>query len=111
LATELLGFQRNADSVTVCLKKCANDGSATEELVTAEYLVGADGGRSTVRRELGLAFEGETLPGRQIYGDVHIEGLDTEVGLILSPTQHCLVDHRLACSTGMPSEAQPTYSE
>jgi 3-(3-hydroxy-phenyl)propionate hydroxylase len=34
------------------------------ETVTASYLIGADGGRSTVRRALGIDFEGYTFPER-----------------------------------------------
>lgn len=34
------------------------------ERVTGRYLVGADGGRSTVRKALGIAFEGYTFPER-----------------------------------------------
>jgi len=34
---------------------------STGELVTAEYLIGCDGGHSAVRKALGLALHGETL--------------------------------------------------
>jgi 3-(3-hydroxy-phenyl)propionate hydroxylase len=34
------------------------------EIVTASYLIGADGGRSTVRKALGIEFEGYTFPER-----------------------------------------------
>jgi 2-polyprenyl-6-methoxyphenol hydroxylase-like FAD-dependent oxidoreductase len=47
------------------------------EEITARYVVGADGGRSTVRRQLGVAFEGETdETGRLLIADVGISGLD-----------------------------------
>lgn len=35
-----------------------------QEVVTGSYLVGADGGRSTVRKSLDIAFEGYTFPER-----------------------------------------------
>jgi 2-polyprenyl-6-methoxyphenol hydroxylase-like FAD-dependent oxidoreductase len=35
-----------------------------QERVTGSYLIGADGGRSTVRKELGIGFEGYTFPER-----------------------------------------------
>ncbi|MDB5619932.1 FAD-dependent monooxygenase [Tardiphaga sp.] len=38
--------------------------STGREKVTGCYLVGADGGRSTVRKSLGIAFEGYTFPER-----------------------------------------------
>jgi 2-polyprenyl-6-methoxyphenol hydroxylase-like FAD-dependent oxidoreductase len=53
LATELTGFKQ--DGVTATLIH-----AGTTERVRAGYLVGADGGRSFVRRALGVGFEGET---------------------------------------------------
>ncbi|ACZ87117.1 FAD-dependent monooxygenase [Streptosporangium roseum] len=45
------------------------------ETVRASYLVGADGGRSTVRRRLGLAFSGSTDgDARALIADVHVDG-------------------------------------
>ncbi len=44
--------------------------------VRSRYLVGADGGRSSVRSALGLAFPGETMDeARLLIGDVEIDGL------------------------------------
>ncbi|MFC4944445.1 FAD-dependent monooxygenase [Pseudonocardia sp. GCM10023141] len=43
----------------------------------AAYLVGTDGGRSTVRKHLGVGFEGETFEReRTLIGDVQVDGLD-----------------------------------
>ncbi|QFZ20211.1 FAD-dependent monooxygenase [Saccharothrix syringae] len=65
---ELTGFEQDDDGVTAYL-----DGVP----VRAEYLVGADGGRSTVRRGLGVGFAGETdEEHRQVIADVRISGLD-----------------------------------
>jgi len=50
---------------------------STGELVTAEYLVGCDGGHSLVRRALGLSLRGETLDTEAAFvADVKVEGLD-----------------------------------
>jgi 2-polyprenyl-6-methoxyphenol hydroxylase-like FAD-dependent oxidoreductase len=47
------------------------------ETITTRYLVGADGGRSTVRRELSVGFEGTTHETEQmIVADVRVPGLD-----------------------------------
>jgi len=74
LATELIGFEQNSDRVTATLSRAGG----TEQLV-AEYLVGADGGRSLVRKELGVGFEGETWKDeRMLVGDVQVDGLDRE---------------------------------
>jgi len=73
LAIELMGFEQNGDGVTATL---GPDG--TEQLV-AEYMVGADGGRSFVRKELGVGFEGETWKSeRMLVGDVQVDGVDRE---------------------------------
>jgi 2-polyprenyl-6-methoxyphenol hydroxylase-like FAD-dependent oxidoreductase len=49
------------------------------ETVTARYVVGADGGRSTVRRSLGVEFVGETREAEQLFiADVRLTGLDRD---------------------------------
>lgn len=69
---ELVGFRAGADGVTATLSR---DGSV--EVIRADYLVGTDGGRSTVRKHLGVEFEGETFESeRTLVGDVRVDGLD-----------------------------------
>lgn len=49
----------------------------TGEVITARYLVGADGGRSTVRRALGVEFLGSTHEDERLFiADVRLTGLD-----------------------------------
>jgi len=48
------------------------------EPIRAGYLVGADGGRSIVRKQLGLRFEGETKEQHFVLGDMEIEGLEPQ---------------------------------
>jgi 3-(3-hydroxy-phenyl)propionate hydroxylase len=54
---QLTGFTQHADHVDV---EVAANGST--EVVAASWLIGADGGRSTVRKILGIEFEGFTWP-------------------------------------------------
>jgi 2-polyprenyl-6-methoxyphenol hydroxylase-like FAD-dependent oxidoreductase len=56
LGTEFLGFDESAEGVTVRIRPA--DGSP-EETISCRYLVGCDGGRSLVRRQLGIIYEGE----------------------------------------------------
>ena len=50
-----------------------------QQEIRAQYLVGADGGRSTVRRALGIEFAGETREQqRMIVADVRAEGVGRE---------------------------------
>ncbi|MCX4091287.1 FAD-dependent monooxygenase [Nocardia sp. alder85J] len=76
LSTAVAGFTQDLDGVTVELR--GPDGPAT---VRADYLVGADGGGSTVRKTLGIPFEGETDESlRILLGDVTADGLDHDYG-------------------------------
>ncbi|KAI0473654.1 FAD binding domain-containing protein [Xylariaceae sp. FL0804] len=54
--------------VTAVLKHHGS-GSGSEETVRCRYLVGSDGGRSTVRRLLGVPFEGSTSEDRWVRVD------------------------------------------
>ena len=51
------GFTQTADGISVTVEN--GDGARTIE---ASYLIGADGGRSAVRKETGVEFEGFTWP-------------------------------------------------
>ncbi|MFJ1455135.1 FAD-dependent monooxygenase [Nocardia sp. N2S4-5] len=76
LSTALAGFTQDESGVTATL---AGPGGA--ETVRADYLVGADGGRSTVRKALGIAFEGSTDESlRMLLGDVRADALDHAYG-------------------------------
>lgn len=74
LGTQLTDFLQTADGIRAVLTK---DGARQE--VRADYLVGADGGGSFVRRRSGLGFIGETdETDRSIIADVRAEGVDRE---------------------------------
>lgn len=53
--TEFIGFTQDADGVTAFLRDRVRGDEFT---VRARYLIGADGGRSTVAEQLGLPFDG-----------------------------------------------------
>jgi 2-polyprenyl-6-methoxyphenol hydroxylase-like FAD-dependent oxidoreductase len=68
LDTELTGFTQDGDGVTA---------QTSRGPIRARYLVGCDGGRSTVRKVMGVGFEGDTVETeRTLIGDVQVEGLD-----------------------------------
>ncbi|MEJ2864106.1 FAD-dependent monooxygenase [Actinomycetospora flava] len=67
-ATELVGFEQDADGVTVRLRTPAG-----EETVRTSYLVGADGAHSVVRKGLGLQFEGDAFDEEYMLGDVVLD--------------------------------------
>ncbi|GAA1281632.1 3-(3-hydroxyphenyl)propionate hydroxylase [Planotetraspora silvatica] len=77
-STELTDFTQDADGVTAVL---AADG--TSETVRARYLVGADGGRSTVRKRLGIVFPGETDENTtMLFADARVDGIGRDHGRI-----------------------------
>lgn len=68
--TPLTSFTQDDDGVTAAV------GSET---VRAKYLVGCDGGKSFVRKHLGVRFVGETREDqRMLVGDVRVSGLDRD---------------------------------
>ncbi|MFD5334845.1 FAD-dependent oxidoreductase [Streptomyces hawaiiensis] len=59
---------------------------ASGEVLTARYAVAADGGRSTVRRLLGIGMTGETVdPNPTLVADVRISGLDRDNWHVFPP--------------------------
>ncbi|AFU02963.1 FAD-dependent monooxygenase [Nocardia brasiliensis] len=70
-ATEAVGLVQDSDRVTVTVRAAA--GART---ITARYVVGTDGGKSTTRHLIGLPLEGETREEERWYlGDVTVDGL------------------------------------
>ncbi|RPA20115.1 FAD-dependent monooxygenase [Gordonia sp. OPL2] len=66
--TRLVGFEQDDDGVTVTL-----EGPAGTETVGVGYVVGADGAHSTVRKTLGLTFEGAAFEEQYMLGDVVVD--------------------------------------
>ena len=74
LGTAFVSFAQDADGVTAVLRQGGRD-----QRVRADYLVGTDGGRSAVRRALGVGFAGETREEqRMLVADVRAEGVDRD---------------------------------
>ncbi|QLE73622.1 pentachlorophenol monooxygenase [Streptomyces rectiverticillatus] len=74
-STELTGFTQDADGAGVTAELRHADG--TVETVRAAYLVAADGGRSTVRKALGVPFEVEAVDARPaLIADVRMTGFE-----------------------------------
>ncbi|OKI61180.1 pentachlorophenol monooxygenase [Streptomyces sp. MJM1172] len=76
---ELVGIAQDPDGVTASF--------ATGAPVRARYAVAGDGGRSTVRRALGIGMTGESVdPNPMLVADVRITGLDRDVIHMFPPT-------------------------
>jgi len=70
---ELVTFTQDADGVTTQVK--TGPGGHT---IRTRYLVGADGGRSSVRHALDIGFPGKTLGVRAVVADLNLRGLSRE---------------------------------
>ncbi len=102
LGTDPVSLEQDADGVTVVVKKVTSDGSEATETIRAAYVIGADGAKGEyllqrpfaicslmldartgfTRRAIGCAYEGETKEeDGQVWADVEIEGIDSQVGL------------------------------
>ncbi len=71
---ELTGFHDDGLEVRATLAS-----STGSEIVACRYLVGTDGGRSFVRRALGIGFPGERRSFRMVLADMAIDNLTREV--------------------------------
>ncbi|MFS8200878.1 FAD-dependent oxidoreductase [Streptomyces sp. CWNU-52B] len=68
---ELVGLDQDADGVTASF--------ASGAPVRARHVVAADGGRSAVRRSLGIGMTGETVdPAPALVADIRVTGLDRD---------------------------------
>lgn len=86
LSTELDSFEEHDDHVVAHIVKKSPNGEQKEELISVQFLVGADGGKSSIRKQLGIQFVGDSSDAHSIgmvAGDIiALEGtLDQKVGL------------------------------
>jgi 2-polyprenyl-6-methoxyphenol hydroxylase-like FAD-dependent oxidoreductase len=65
---QLIGFDQDDDGVTATV--AGNDG---QQVIRVGYLIGADGAHSTVRKTLGLTFEGAAFEEQYMLGDVEVD--------------------------------------
>jgi 2-polyprenyl-6-methoxyphenol hydroxylase-like FAD-dependent oxidoreductase len=87
LGAELVGFKQAEPSRRLDLRsaqiKQADDSVIADigdgRTIEADYLVGCDGGRSGIRKALGISFEGSTSDTQlMVIGDVEADGLSRE---------------------------------
>jgi 2-polyprenyl-6-methoxyphenol hydroxylase-like FAD-dependent oxidoreductase len=74
LGSELTHIEQDEEGVTATV----TTEHGTEQ-IRAQYLVGADGGRSFTRKFLQIGFEGDSWNGARMFvGDVRVQGLDRD---------------------------------
>lgn len=91
LGTQLVSLEQYSDRVTAHITKKI-DGKEVAETATFDWLVGADGAHSVVRKQLGIPFLGVTREAEQlVVGDIHVKkGLENRmVRLRMVPLEAC----------------------
>lgn len=87
--TRVTGVTQDSDGVTVTIEV---DGDTRE--IRCNWLIGADGGSSTVRRALGLSFEGYTHPERlvstNLVYDFEARGF-ARANFVIDPKYWCVI--------------------
>jgi 2-polyprenyl-6-methoxyphenol hydroxylase-like FAD-dependent oxidoreductase len=73
-AHALTGFEQDDSGVTAQVRTPLG-----ETAIRARYMIGADGGRSLVRKILGIGFPGKALDARAVVADLSLSGLTREV--------------------------------
>ncbi|KAA0023613.1 rifampin monooxygenase [Antrihabitans cavernicola] len=73
-ACDVVGFEQNDDGVSVGLA----DGSTLD----SRYLVGCDGGRSTVRKLLGVEFPGESATQETLLGELELSAAPETISAV-----------------------------
>ncbi|MFJ8649294.1 rifampin monooxygenase [Streptomyces sp. NPDC093546] len=81
---ELVGLSQDDDGVTVELADGAADGAAGRTRLRARYLVGCDGGRSTVRKLLGVGFPGEPARVETLLGEMEVAMEPEELAAVVA---------------------------
>jgi len=92
MATTLTGFEQDAGGVAARL---INAGGETET-IPGSYIVGTEGARSVVRKDLGIAFEGFTYPERTLNIEVAYDFKQhgyTERNYISDPVEYSNLFH------------------
>ena len=90
LGYELVSFSQTDDLVTATIRDVAS-GSAAQKTVSASYLIGCDGGRSTTRQQLGFDLKSFNFDESWLVVDVFLkDGVDNEMaGLSAKHRQYC----------------------
>jgi len=94
---ELTGFDQDEEGVTVTHTGSNGD----TRTVRARYLIGADGGRSTVRTLLGISMAGRNFPEPWLVVDIKSKGQGNEDGLRHLPY------FNFHCDTACPAVSCP----
>ncbi|AWB91406.1 FAD-dependent oxidoreductase [Aeromicrobium chenweiae] len=80
---EVVALEQDADGVTVTARPKGDDDPDHRSTWRAQYVIGADGSHSTVRRLLGVDFPGRTMLSSVMLADVQLDRGPADGGLTL----------------------------
>ena len=88
---KLVGFTQDESGVNATI-----DSPAGKRVIRADYLIGADGGRSTVRKSMNIAYDGFTYPERILVMGTTVEFRDVIddlclINYVASPGKSCFI--------------------
>jgi 3-(3-hydroxy-phenyl)propionate hydroxylase len=87
----LVGFTQDESGINATI-----DTPSGPRMIRAEYLIGADGGRSTVRKSMNIAYDGFTYPERILVMGTTVEFRDSIndlclINYVASPGKSCFI--------------------
>ncbi|MFC8918220.1 rifampin monooxygenase [Streptomyces sp. NPDC057116] len=82
--SELVGLSQDENGVTVELAPTGTAAGGGGTLLRARYLVGCDGGRSTVRQLLGVGFPGEPARVETLLGEMEVAAPPEELAAVVA---------------------------
>ena len=106
------GFKTGKESVSVTVTPTPSSSQLGDESIEAAYLIDASGAHSTLRKELGVALEGETLDAQlvatDLYFDFHAHGF-FDANFVVDPTNYGLIGRIQHAEGGKPALWRVSY--
>jgi 2-polyprenyl-6-methoxyphenol hydroxylase-like FAD-dependent oxidoreductase len=105
-------FKSGKNSVTVHITPTPTSTQLGDESIEAAYLIDASGSHSSVRKDLGIALEGETLDAQlvatDLYFDFHSHGF-YDANFIMDPRNYGLIGRIAHAEGGKPALWRVSY--
>jgi len=112
LGTSVSSFKSTPSSVTVQITPEASSMQLGDESLEALYLIDASGAHSTIRKDLGISLEGETLDAQlvatDLYYDFHAHGFH-DANFIMDPQNYGLIGRINHATDGKPALWRVSY--
>jgi 2-polyprenyl-6-methoxyphenol hydroxylase-like FAD-dependent oxidoreductase len=112
IGTSVTSFKAAASSISIQITPTASSLQLGDESIEAAYLIDASGAHSTIRKNLGMSLEGETLDAQlvatDLYFDFHAHGF-YDANFILDPQDYGLIGRINHAMDGKPALWRVSY--